>query len=114
MSQLDKEFIKKQKDILLKEKEKLEKQLKQLEKFPQYGDSADDNSEEVDMFVDQQGKEDKLLPYYQQVKLALKKIEKGTYGICENCGDKQLIDKKRLEAYPAATTCLKCDQSNSK
>ena len=41
------------------------------------------------------------------VKKALQKIEEGTYGICENC-DKP-IDKDRLQANPAATTCLDCE-----
>ncbi len=41
---------------------------------------------------------------YNDVKLALDKIEKGTYGICEVSGES--IEKERLEAYPAARTCL--------
>ena len=40
------------------------------------------------------------------VKKALQKIEEGTYGICENC--EKPIDKERLEANPAATTCVDC------
>jgi DnaK suppressor protein len=36
---------------------------------------------------------------------ALEKIEKGTYGICEN--DNEPIDEKRLEANPAARRCIK-------
>lgn len=42
---------------------------------------------------------------YRDVKLALEKIEKGTYGICETGGE--MIDIKRLEANPSARTCLK-------
>jgi len=37
---------------------------------------------------------------------ALKKIEQGVFGICENCGDN--ISKKRLEAVPYAHFCIKC------
>jgi RNA polymerase-binding transcription factor DksA len=37
------------------------------------------------------------------VKDALMKIETGTYGICEVCGEK--IEEDRLEANPAARTC---------
>ena len=40
---------------------------------------------------------------YQNIKRALKKIEDGTYGICEVSGE--LIDEARLEANPAARTC---------
>jgi DnaK suppressor protein len=39
---------------------------------------------------------------------ALKKIEEGTYGICENCG--QPIDPARLEVLPQAVLCLNCRQ----
>jgi RNA polymerase-binding transcription factor DksA len=41
---------------------------------------------------------------YNDVKLALEKIAAGTYGICEVSG--KPIEKERLEANPAARTCL--------
>ncbi|MBI2618048.1 TraR/DksA C4-type zinc finger protein [Candidatus Kaiserbacteria bacterium] len=42
---------------------------------------------------------------YNDVKAALKRIEDGTYGVCEAGGEP--IEKERLEANPAATTCTK-------
>lgn len=42
---------------------------------------------------------------YDTVLEALTQIEKGTYGKCEVCGEK--IEEARLEADPAATTCMK-------
>ena len=39
----------------------------------------------------------------QEVEIALEKIEKGTYGICEVCGKE--IEEKRLMALPSAATC---------
>lgn len=39
------------------------------------------------------------------VKRALQKIEKGTFGTCEICG--QQIEEDRLAANPAARTCIK-------
>lgn len=41
---------------------------------------------------------------YNDVKRALDKIKKGTYGLCEV--DDEPIEKERLEANPAARTCL--------
>jgi DnaK suppressor protein len=41
---------------------------------------------------------------YNDVRLALDKIKKGTYGICEVGGEP--IEEARLEANPAARTCL--------
>ena len=41
-----------------------------------------------------------------EVEHALAKFEKGTYGLCESCG--QPIDPARLEALPQANLCLSC------
>lgn len=38
------------------------------------------------------------------VRLALEHIETGTYGVCEVCN--QAIEEERLEANPAARTCM--------
>jgi DnaK suppressor protein len=40
------------------------------------------------------------------VDAALKRIEDGTYGICENCGNP--IGAERLEAMPWVTLCIDC------
>jgi RNA polymerase-binding transcription factor DksA len=41
---------------------------------------------------------------FNEVKDALKRIDGGTYGICKVCNME--IEEKRLEANPAATTCI--------
>jgi len=46
-----------------------------------------------------------------QVKKALGKMKRGTYGTCEICGKE--IDQARLKAYPEATTCLECSKDQS-
>ncbi|MDD9350015.1 MAG: TraR/DksA C4-type zinc finger protein [Mumia sp.] len=43
-----------------------------------------------------------------QVEKALARIEAGTYGNCEICG--QPIGKMRLMAFPRATLCMTCKQ----
>jgi DnaK suppressor protein len=43
-----------------------------------------------------------------QSRLALRHIELGTYGSCDNCG--QPIGKGRLQAFPRATLCVTCKQ----
>lgn len=45
---------------------------------------------------------------YDQSKLALRLIEEGSYGVCENCG--RPIGKARLQAFPRATMCVACKQ----
>jgi DnaK suppressor protein len=42
----------------------------------------------------------------KNINIALEKIEKGNYGICEKCGKE--IDEKRLLAVPEARTHLEC------
>ena len=39
---------------------------------------------------------------------ALARIESGTYGVCESCGEP--IGKARLQAFPRATLCVACKQ----
>ena len=51
----------------------------------------------------QVGEQNKTL---QKIDEALHRIEDGTYGICEMCG--QLIRKPRLQHLPFAHTCMEC------
>lgn len=43
---------------------------------------------------------------------ALKKIEEGKFGICEDC--KSFITKSRLKAVPYARLCVKCQEKKEK
>ena len=43
-----------------------------------------------------------------QTERALGRIEDGSYGVCESCG--QPIGKLRVMAFPRATLCLSCKQ----
>ena len=48
----------------------------------------------------------------EQIKHALERIEEGTYGACESCGNP--IGKMRLQAFPRATLCLTCKQKQER
>ncbi len=41
-----------------------------------------------------------------EVEAAIDRLDKGTYGVCERCG--QQIGPARLEAKPAARRCIAC------
>lgn len=41
-----------------------------------------------------------------KIKDALERIENGTYGICESCGEE--ISEDRLKARPVTTLCINC------
>ncbi len=55
------------------------------------------------------GREKSLLA---KVDLALKKIEDGTFGICEVC--EEPIGKKRLEARPETSLCIRCKEDQER
>jgi RNA polymerase-binding transcription factor len=42
------------------------------------------------------------------VESAVKRIDAGTYGVCESCGNP--VGKMRLQAFPRATLCMECKQ----
>jgi RNA polymerase-binding protein DksA len=50
--------------------------------------------------------------YLQRLEDALKRIEDGVYGVCEECTGK--IPVKRLEAYLAAKLCVNCKSQQEK
>lgn len=70
----------------------------------------DDDLDEqaVDLSDDEalEGVDDVLRAEIQQVRLALQRIENGTYGTCSNCGTQ--IRRERLEVRPVATRCIDC------
>ena len=43
-----------------------------------------------------------------QIERALARIEDGSYGVCESCGEP--IGKARLQAFPRAVLCVSCKQ----
>ena len=56
--------------------------------------------------------EKRITDQMADVEHALQKFEKGTYGLCDNCG--QPIDPARLEALPQANLCLSCKALQAK
>lgn len=50
--------------------------------------------------------------YIKKVDEALKRIEEGTFGECENCGED--IELRRLEARPTATLCVSCKEEQER
>jgi DnaK suppressor protein len=54
-------------------------------------------------------RERKLLLKIQE---ALKRIDEGTFGICQECG--QEISESRLKARPVATLCVECKRKQER
>jgi DnaK suppressor protein len=48
----------------------------------------------------------------EKIQKALERIDDGTFGTCEQCGDE--ISAKRLEARPVTTLCIRCKEEQEK
>lgn len=112
---------KKMKKILERELSNLEKDLEGVAKkkgkdyrpvYPEYGADYDSNAAEFSEFESNLALEKNILLMIEKTGKAISKIEKGTYGKCENCG--KSIKKERLEAFPQAAYCMDCQSKEGK
>ncbi len=80
--------------------------------------SPDDRFDEVDQASSEymqafsfrlRGREKFLM---DKIELALRKIDEGSYGVCEECED--TIALKRLQARPEAPLCIQCKEAQEK
>lgn len=72
---------------------------------PDFTDQATFESD-MDFNLHMKERDNKLI---FKIKEALERIENGTYGICEVCGEK--ITESRLKARPVTTVCITCKQN---
>ncbi len=56
--------------------------------------------------------EKRLMGTLAEIEHALRKFEKGTYGVCDVCG--RPVETARLEVLPQANLCLSCKAQQSK
>ena len=50
--------------------------------------------------------------YMSKIDKALKKIEEGEFGVCEECGEEIAI--KRLDVRPVTTLCIRCKEQQER
>jgi RNA polymerase-binding protein DksA len=118
-STLNKEFIEKMQSILVADKERLEKELAKLDggegeegedtRFPDYGNSEEDNALEVADYEANISIESDLKKSLRDVDSALDRIDSGEYGTCKYC--KKPIEEKRLVARPTSSACISCKKT---
>ena len=75
---------------------------------PEMGQLGADPMDEASAYEAEEGNAgilNELEIRYNELKDALKRIEDGAYGVCAVGGEE--IEEERLEANPAATTCMK-------
>ena len=117
---MNKDFLQRMKQELEQQKLKIEKDLLSIAdpdnqhetpgnfatRFEDVGRSEDENAGEVDSYQNRLSQKANLEEYRNQVMAALERIEDGSYGVCSDCGEE--IAEARLQAFPAATLCVKC------
>ena len=90
-------------DDLQRERDELRSQLSEQ------GIDFDENFADSGQVAAEQGEHraliDRLTSSLRDVDLALAKLDDGTFGTCEVCGDE--IPEPRLEAMPSARYCIK-------
>lgn len=74
-------------------------------------DEVDQASTDVEQSMRMRLRNREML-YLKKINEALKRIEEGTFGECESCGED--IETKRLEARPTATLCFACKQEEER
>lgn len=118
---LSKEQIEKFKGLLVSEKRGLEKEIADISSsqggaliktaFPDFHDvpgAQDEKMDEVEAYESLLSVHRHLSHRLEEINKALARLEEGTYGWCENC--KEEIPLERLEANPAANTCITCSE----
>ncbi|NCO83869.1 MAG: RNA polymerase-binding protein DksA [Nitrospirae bacterium CG_4_10_14_3_um_filter_44_29] len=92
----------KQRELLLAEAKAALNVLPGQTIFPDMGDQATAETDR-NFMLRLRSREQKLL---KKIDDAIDRIDKGTFGICEDCGTK--IDIRRLVARPVTTLCMEC------
>ena len=115
---MNQEFLSQRKADLEKKKRELEKDLKSFAEkpegaknnwqtnFPKMNNDDEDRGDEVEEYENLLPVEYTLEDDLRDVSEALKRLEKGTYGKCENCNRE--ISEERLIIFPEAKNCNTC------
>ncbi|NPB04945.1 MAG: RNA polymerase-binding protein DksA [Aquificae bacterium] len=111
MEHLSPEQLRELKELLLRRRAEVLKRLESFLSDPtlkasgEIGDEVDSADLEMARLTKIRLRERETV-YLKKVEYALRKMEEGTYGICENCG--RPIAYERLKARPVAVYCIEC------
>lgn len=98
------------KELLEEERASLRHELAELGFGDAGGLDYDSNFADTSQVTAERGEAEvlagRLRETLDEVEVALDKLEQGTYGTCDSCGNP--ITPARLEAKPASSTCIDC------
>ena len=82
------------------------------------GFSSEDLPDEIDLAASEADQSmnlrlrDRERVLLKKIDRTLEKIEEGTFGVCETCGEE--ISAKRLEARPVTDLCIRCKEEQER
>lgn len=109
--------VKRYRKLLLAERERLEaerhsKVMNGVDRGPELADydnhPADAASETYER-TKEYALDENYREILERINEALRKIDEGTYGVCDRCGEQ--IHPDRLKAIPYATFCIECQET---
>ena len=105
-----KKRLKQLRDRLLGDKDRLEKELETVSPANMEVNPGDEEeqADEVEEMAGRVALAEVIRRRLRRIKAALGKMQKKTYGICENCGKE--IEEKLLEVDPESRYCKECKQ----
>lgn len=114
---MNKKDLKKFKDLLIARRDEITKTAEST-KEQGIGFSLDDLPDEVDLASSESDQSmslrlrDRERVLLKKIDKALQKMEEGSYGICDSCGEE--IGIKRMEARPVTDLCIRCKEEQEK
>lgn len=112
---LTEQQIEKYKQILEEERAKLVTGVEETEETPEFGNELggdlDSEADETEELENNLSVADTKRERLNNIDEALEKIENGTYGICEECGNE--IGEKVLQAAPESILCADCKKGHA-
>lgn len=90
------------KDLLAQANQTVSRESSDTEHFVDYADIATSESNRAFRLRIR----DRERKFIKKIDQALERIEEGTFGLCERCGEE--IGPERLEARPVTTYCIHC------
>ncbi|MEK9180462.1 MAG: TraR/DksA C4-type zinc finger protein [Patescibacteria group bacterium] len=109
---MDKQKIEDYKKQLEREKLRLLAELNKTEKGEDYGSDVDidEETDEAESFSEGLAIGQGLRERINEIDLALKRIQNGKFGLCENCGKE--IEEDILKISPESKLCKNCKRKN--
>lgn len=110
---MNKKELKRFKEMLEKMRDEVTIQAEKI-KEKGMGFAPDDLPDEVDLASSEADQSmnlrlrDRERILLKKIRKALSKVDDGSYGVCEDCGEE--IGVKRLEARPVTDLCIKCKE----